>query len=132
MGRVVPENGLCVYCGKLLRHSNATRCRRCFRRGRVPNDRKSERISPWRMMPDGVMQRFIGDLGTGDANISLRQATAPTKSHDAQDKCPDLFLGWGAGEEAGAMVLVEERHCSTKAALRIVQNLAANSIELRH
>jgi predicted amidophosphoribosyltransferase len=52
----------CVNCGKPLPQSDATRCRRCYQKNGGANELIRNQVSPWRTMPDGVMQRFVGDL----------------------------------------------------------------------
>lgn len=56
------EKHSCVDCGRTLHHTDATRCRRCYRTNSGGSGLLCDDISVWYTMPDGVMQRFIGDL----------------------------------------------------------------------
>jgi hypothetical protein len=51
----------CVDCGKPLQQSDARQCRRCYRATGGANNFLCNKASPWRTMPDGVLQRFVGD-----------------------------------------------------------------------
>lgn len=59
--RIDSERRFCADCGKPLHQSDARQCRRCYRETGGANNTLCNKASPWRTMPDGVLQRFVGD-----------------------------------------------------------------------
>jgi len=51
-----------VDCGKPLKYADIKRWRLCYKKNGGADKLLCNKVSPWCTMPDGVMQRFVGDL----------------------------------------------------------------------